>query len=378
MMHLIILYIICCFTIIYFISILFYLVGNFKKISTTKNNELNSISIIVAVKNGEKSLPYLLDDLIAQDYKGKFECIIVDDQSTDDTKNIIKKYSVINDKIKYVSSDVGNDNLSFKKKALDAGINKSQHNILLFTDVDCRLPKTWITSMNSHFHDKTDYLIGVAKIDRYKNLISRFQMIDLQILFTVARGMTNLKFPFAAIGQNQAYRKTLYDKVGFLDISNSIQGDDTLFLQLCLKNKIRVDFNDDDNSFVTSRNEENFISFIKQRIRWAADLKVFWNYNKPLFIVSLSTYVTNLMIVLSTFGFIFFNKMVFPFLYPMILAKLILEYILYNIGAKNLSFKMNNMTFIYWFFLNVPYVVLMGAGSFFVKYIGWRGQKIHK
>ena len=252
-----------------------------------------------------------------------------------------------------------------RKKALDAGINKSQHNILLFTDVDCRLPKTWITSMNSHFHDKTDYLIGVAKIDRYKNLISRFQMIDLQILFTVARGMTNLKFPFAAIGQNQAYRKTLYDKVGFLDISNSIQGDDTLFLQLCLKNKIRVDFNDDDNSFVTSRNEENFISFIKQRIRWAADLKVFWNYNKPLFIVSLSTYVTNLMIVLSTFGFILFNKMVFPFLYPMILAKLILEYILYNIGAKNLSFKMNNMTFIYWFFLNVPYVVLMGAGSFF-------------
>ena len=152
----IILYIICCFTIIYFISILFYLVGNFKKISTTKNNEINSISIIVAVKNGEKSLPYLLDDLIAQDYEGKFECIIVDDQSTDHTKNIIKKYSVINDKIKYVSSDVGNDNLSFKKKALDAGINKSQHNILLFTDVDCRLPKTWITSMNSHFHDKTD------------------------------------------------------------------------------------------------------------------------------------------------------------------------------------------------------------------------------
>ena len=84
------------------------------------------------------------------------------------------------------------------------------------------------------------------------------------------------------------------------------------------------------------------------------------------------------MIVLSTFGFIFFNKMVFPFLYPMILTKLILEYILYNIGAKNLSFKMNNITFIYWFFLNVPYVVLMGAGSFFAKYIGWRGQKIHK
>ena len=60
------------------------------------------------------------------------------------------------------------------------------------------------------------------------------------------------------------FRKTLYDKVGFLDISNSIQGDDTLFLQLCLKNKIRKDLQLFDNSFVTSRNEENFISFIKE------------------------------------------------------------------------------------------------------------------
>ena len=374
-MHLIVLYILLCFIFIYFTSIVLYLLGNFKKQSSLKNDNLNPISVIVAVKNGEKSLPNLLDDLLSQDYDGKFECIIVDDQSSDKTKKIIKKFSLINNNIKYISSNLGNKNLLYKKRALDAGIKNSKYNILLFTDVDCRLPKTWISSMNSYFHDDIDFLIGVAKIEKYKNFISRFQMIDLQILFNVARGMSNLKMPFASIGQNQAYRKELYENVGFLDISNSIQGDDTLFLQQCLKKNIKVGFNEDSKSFVNSRIENNLISFIKQRVRWAADLKVLWNYNKGLFIISFSTFISNLFILFASISYLIFNNIVFSFLSGVVLIKIILEFSLYYTGSKKLLYKKNYISFIYWFLLNVPYVVFMGIGSFFIKYIGWRGQK---
>ena len=41
----------------------------------------------------------------------------------------------------------------------------------------------------------------------------------------------------------------------------------------------------------------------------------------------------------------------------------------------------NNLKFsddgsICWYIITIPYIVLMGFGSFFIKYIGWKGQKI--
>ena len=368
--------------IIYFASLLLYIIGNLKNGDRTKNQILNQISVIVAVKNGQKSLPHLLNNLLSQNYKGNVEFIIVDDQSVDNTKKIIKDFSLKNNKIKYVSSDQGDQRLSYKKKAIDAGIKQAKYNILLFTDVDCKLPNTWIKTMNENFHNDTDFLIGVAKTDTSNNIISCFQKIDLQMLFCVARGMTIMNFPFASIGQNQAYRKEIYNEIGFLDISDSIQGDDTLFLQLCLKNNIKVNFNDDRNSFVNSRTENDLIPFIKQRMRWAADLKVLWNYNKILFIISLSTFITNFLILFFTFNIIFMIEQSFyfaapksPHFYVIIFMKLVLELILYKVGSINLSYNINIFNFLKWFLLEIPYVVFMGLGSFFIKYIGWKGQK---
>ena len=80
---------------IYFASLLLYIIGNLKNSEKTKNQILNQISVIVAVKNGQKSLPHLLNNLLSQNYKGNVEFIIVDDQSVDNTKNykifLIKK-----------------------------------------------------------------------------------------------------------------------------------------------------------------------------------------------------------------------------------------------------------------------------------------------
>ena len=361
---------------IYFLSLLVYIIGNFKNNHSSITNHLESVSVIVAVKNGESSLINLLTDLQSQDYNGDIEYIIVDDQSIDNTKKIITNFVKQNNSFKYVSSIEGNSKLLFKKRALDAGIKKARFNILLFTDVDCRLQKTWVSSMAKLFNKNVDYVIGLSKIDYANNLITWFQKIDLKMLFYVGRGMCNLGIPFACIGQNQAYKKSLYDEIGFLDISDSIQGDDTLFLQLCAKKNKKVVFNDNPISFVNSRIENNLWSFIKQRIRWAADLKVIWNYNKILFLISLSTFLINSTIILLILDCLFFqinNNL--KILYSILMIKLILEIILYIIGGIKLKLNINPIGFMYWFILEIPYVVFMGIGSFFIKFIGWRGQK---
>ena len=374
-MYLVALYIMLLIVIIYIISLLIYITGNLLYSTHRKSEKLPSISVIIAAKNGEKSLPNILSDLNKQNYQGNYEFIIVDDQSNDNTKNIIKEFEEKNSKFKYISSIEGDSRLFLKKRALDSGIKKSQYDILLFTDVDCRLKSNWIHSMANCFEKNIDYVIGYSEVSSPSNLISWFQKIDLLMMMSAGMATANLNIPFACSGQNQAYKKSLYQKIGFLKINDSIQGDDTLFLQLCLKEKIKTRFNNNNKSFVQSRMEINILSFIKQRMRWAADAKIMWAYSKGYFIIILSTFLTNLLLLLSPI-ILFLEYDFMIFLYILGLMKLILEFIIYIIGSNKFKTFINPVMFLFWFMVEIPYVVFVGIGSFFIKYIGWKGQKI--
>ena len=97
-------YMILLSIVIYIISLLIYIIGNLISVNNIKSKKSPPISVIVAVKNGEKSLPNLLNDLKNQTYNGICEYIIVDDQSTDSSQKIIKELTKKNEQFKYVSS----------------------------------------------------------------------------------------------------------------------------------------------------------------------------------------------------------------------------------------------------------------------------------
>src|SRR5688572_14722292 len=81
---------------------------------------LTKISIILPVRNEEKNISTILNCLTKQKYPNdKFEVIIVDDFSTDATRDIIKKSAHSN--IKYIHLKNGEG----KKKAIEDGISHS-------------------------------------------------------------------------------------------------------------------------------------------------------------------------------------------------------------------------------------------------------------
>ena len=107
----------------------------------------------------------------------------------------------------------------------------------------------------------------------------------------------------------------------------------------------------------------------------AADLKVMWNYNKFLYVLSLSTFFTNMLIILlilDTLIINVFNNLELLFL--ILMLKLILEFLLFIIGNVKMKLRSNYFAFIFWFIFEIPYVVFMGLGSFFIQFISWRGQ----
>ena len=174
----------------------------FSKNNVISDNNIESVSVVVCVKNEELVLDNLLYDLKKQKFKGKLEFIIVDDNSSDNSKKIINKFVSIDNRFKYVSSDLGSKNLFFKKKALDAGIKASRNNHLIFTDAGCSLSDNWIQSIMSNYSNDVNFVVGLSFVNSSSNLVSKFQKIDLLMLMISTLSSFNLNYPLASTGQN--------------------------------------------------------------------------------------------------------------------------------------------------------------------------------
>ncbi len=364
--------------VIYSGLLLWLIIGNIYWDKKNTISEFPPVSIIVAIRNGESALPNIIADLSSQKYPGKLEFILVDDESEDETSRIIKESSQIDKRFIYETSSSGNTSLQMKKKALDAGVNRAQNEWLLFTDVDCRVPSGWVAGMASYFSSKNDYVIGHSNVKSGNTVLNIFQSLDYFLLLAAARGSANLRHPVACTGQNQAYRKSLYQKVGgFSKIKNHIQGDDSLFLNHCRKwKKTAVVFADDLQSFVMARQEKTWISLLNQRLRWSGDANIMWRVNMVFYLLMLGFFLLHLTFI-SLLCISIFSTYYFTVLVKFLIIKFILEFLLYFCVSRQLDQSVQCIEFSVWFFIHIPYIVFMGFGSFLVNKLSWRGRKLH-
>ena len=356
--------------------ILWFIAGNLFSDSQGDSKAKPAVSVIIAIRNGEKSLPNLLTDLSAQDYSGEVEFILVDDESTDSTRKLNQEKSKLDKRFILEISSNGDSSLRFKKRALDAGIKRAKNEWLLFTDVDCRPNSGWVTGMASYFKDDVDYVIGYSEIGRGKKWVTRFQALDFLMLMIAARGTTNFGRAWASSGQNQAYRKKMFNSVGgFSQIAKELQGDDSLFLQMCRNKKsAKVVFADKPNCRTIARQETSWMSFFKQRMRWAGDTNLMWKFNPAFYISILFTFFLPLLLILTFFTGFFYNPYYFTVFTKFLTVHLMIEFIMYFIGVRQFDKKIQVIDFTVWFMIHIPYIVCMGVGSFFAHQLGWRGR----
>jgi len=97
------------------------------------------VSVVIIVRNMPDTIGDCLESLLDQTVpKDKYEIIVVDNNSTDNTREIVRKYPV-----KLVSEEkVGNFG-----GARNMGITNSKGEIVAFIDADCIAEKDWIQKM---------------------------------------------------------------------------------------------------------------------------------------------------------------------------------------------------------------------------------------
>src|SRR5699024_5738845 len=91
---------------------------------------LELISIICTVRNGEKTISKTIDSILEQSYEN-WEFIIVDDGSTDKTIDILNEYKIKDKRIRVVSTGIIG-----RGKALNKAVSKANGNYLCNIDAD--------------------------------------------------------------------------------------------------------------------------------------------------------------------------------------------------------------------------------------------------
>ena len=193
--------------------------------------ETGPVSVLVCAQNQSQNLQKLLPALLAQEHPA-FEVIIINDRSTDDTRELLDRESLANDKLRTVNIDRRPDHVDGKKYAITLGVKAAQFDNIVLTDADC-LPNSgqWLTSIASGFSETTSIVLGYSGYERHKGLLNYF--IRFETLWTALQylGLALSGFPYMGVGRNLAYSKKLFLAVkGFNGYQDVTGGDDDLFV----------------------------------------------------------------------------------------------------------------------------------------------------
>ncbi|MBO6632446.1 MAG: glycosyltransferase, partial [Psychroserpens sp.] len=240
-----------CFIFIVVIQLAYYgfIYGKLASFKPTTPNQKNiGISVLVCAKNEADNLTKNIPQLLNQTYP-KFEIVLINDDSTDETLSIMKAFQSKSDLIKLVDVKPIEKFWGNKKYALTLGIKAATYDYLLFTDADCTpLSEDWISEMSKHFSNEKSIVIGYSPYCKIKNsllnLLIRFEtfMTGVQYFSYALIGI-----PYMAVGRNLAYKKALFFEAnGFMNHMDLKSGDDDLFvnqvatkknIELCISNK---------------------------------------------------------------------------------------------------------------------------------------------
>jgi len=147
------------------------------------------LSIVIPAYNEEHNLKRgVLDDVknFLEKKRIGYEVIVVDDGSTDQTKEIIKKYAAGNKKFRLIENSHGG-----KAMAVMTGMLEAAGEIVLFTDMDQATPITQIEKFLPEFEIGTDIVIGSRSGRKGAPLVRKLSAWG----FTLLRGLI-LGLPF--------------------------------------------------------------------------------------------------------------------------------------------------------------------------------------
>lgn len=190
---------------------------------------MERVSFYIPAYNAQKTIKYAIDSLLAQTYKID-EIILIDDNSSDNTLDIVKKYNFIK-----IIKNQYNLGLGYNR---NLAIKNCQNEIVGSIDADVELHKSWLEILIKEINKKNIIMCGGKMIEK---------KIDNQINLWRAKyysqnwGNKLIIDPPYLYGCNTLLKKSAWKKIDGYDEKLKTNGEDIEFiknLRSKLNNKI--------------------------------------------------------------------------------------------------------------------------------------------
>jgi cellulose synthase/poly-beta-1,6-N-acetylglucosamine synthase-like glycosyltransferase len=257
------------------------------------------ITVLVPARNEEKNILTCLASLARQSYpKDRYEVIVIDDHSTDNTAKLVTEMAAASS-FRLTCLPLADHGIS-KKAAIEAGIDAANGSLIVTTDADCWSEPDWLRSIAA-FYESTDakFIAAPVRIEsapaQSHSLLFLLQTLDFITLQGITGASVSRRMHSMCNGANLAYEKAAFKAVdGFRGIDKIPSGDDMLLMhKIYRKYPEKVFFLKSRAAIVSTRAERNWKGFLHQRIRWASKANSY--DDKRIFWVLLLVYLVNLL-----------------------------------------------------------------------------------
>lgn len=273
-------------------------------------------SVIVPARNESEGIEACLQSILRQQYPSDcYEILVVDDFSTDDTAAKVSNLAVKFPQVKLILlQDFYQDEnqLAYKKKAIELAISKSKGSWIVTTDADCIVPALWLQHFNAMIAKEHPVFIAAPVMFTYNGKFSGiFQLLDFMSLQGITAAAVSAGSHSMCNGANLAYSKQAFEQVGgFRGIDHLASGDDMLLMHKMKKefgNRLSYLFSA--QSIVLTAPMPNWKQFLQQRIRWASKASYF--EDKGILLVLWLVYLLNAILFAGLIASLFY-----PALFP--------------------------------------------------------------
>jgi glycosyltransferase involved in cell wall biosynthesis len=291
------------------------------------------VSVIICARNEEDNIFKNLPIILEQDYP-EFEVIIVNDQSVDDSRHIIKAYQEKYKYLKLIELERNRHRKFGKKVPLTIGIKGAKYDHLVLIDADCYPNSSaWLKQMMQHYTGQKEVVIGYGPYQKRKGFLNKIVRFD-----TTAIAATYLSFaisgrPYMGVGRNMSYKKARFFEVeGFKKHYHIQSGDDDLFIQdAATRKNVAVALNPE--SFVYSEPKEKWKEWIKQKQRHYTTATNYKLINK----LFLGIFPSTMFLMLFSFFILLFNSEWYLFIGVLLAVRFLLYWLINGFLFKRLQ-----------------------------------------